>query len=317
MTSMCGRLAAGFVLTAAVLAMAPISFGANGFDLSDSLVPEEDIDFGGPPRDGIPSIDAPRFVSAGDVRFLKPNDPVLGLTRFGYSKAYPVAILNWHEVVNDWIGGERVAITYCPLCGTGVVFAAEAEDHELTFGVSGLLYNSDVLLFDRETETLWSQLMRRAIAGPLRGARLRMLPLTHTTWRAWLRQHPNSQVLSTDTGFQRDYGLDPYADYAQQPGLLASVTARSRRYHPKESVLGIEVNGRFKAYPFVELFRTDAEMVEDRVAGVDLVVRFDREERTARAFTADGSLLPAVTAFWFAWYAFHPNTAVFEAGGDG
>lgn len=310
------RLGKAFALTAALFAAAPIALGANGFDLSDSLVPELDIEFGGPPRDGIPSIDAPLFIVASKVDFLKPDDLVLGLTHFGFSRAYPIAILNWHEVVNDWIGGEPVAITYCPLCGTGMAFVPEAENYQLTFGVSGLLYNSDVLLYDRETETLWSQLMKRAIAGPLRGARLRMLPLTQTTWRTWLHDHPNSQVLSTDTGYERDYGADPYGDYAQQGGLLASVTAVSRRYHPKERVLGIEVNGRFKAYPFVELFRSGAETIVDPVAGADLVIRFDREDLTARAFDLDGRPLPAVIAYWFAWYAFHPDTAVFEAGAD-
>jgi hypothetical protein len=124
-----------------------------------------------------------------------------------------------------------------------MAFLADSREGPLSFGVSGLLSNSDVILFDRETETLWSQLLARAIAGPLRGTRLQPLVLTHTTWDTWPQAHPASLVLSTDTGYARDYLTAPYGDYAENQGLLARVSARSNRYHPKERVLGIEING--------------------------------------------------------------------------
>jgi hypothetical protein len=306
------RLAVLITLTV-VLTAAGLAADDNGFDLSGSLVPTQEIHGGGPVRDGIPSIDEPRFLPARDADFLDGEDRVLGLVQDGEARAYPIRIMNWHEIVNDRFGGTPVAVTYCPLCGTGVAFRAESGGRALTFGVSGLLYNSDMLLYDRETESLWSQIMKQAVTGPMKGRRLTMLPLTHTTWRAWLREHPNTRVLSTDTGYRRDYASYPYGGYETERGLYFPVSARSRRYHPKERVLGVEVGGVHKAYPFAELSKTGGE-VRDRVGGQAIVVRFDWANDSARAFDAAGNQLPAMTGFWFAWYAFHPETEVFEAG---
>jgi len=297
----------------AVAVAAVYSREHNGFDLKGSLVPVEKIHLGGPARDGIPAIDRPKFASARDADFLEPDDRVLGLARGGVAKAYPIAIMNWHEIVNDRLGGERVAVTYCPLCGTGVAFAAQSKGRDLRFGVSGLLYNSDVLLYDRETESLWSQIRKQAITGPMKGEKLTALPLTHSTWRAWKQAHPETRVLSTDTGFRRDYGRDPYAGYAGASELYFPVQARSARYHPKERVLGLEINGRFKAYPFAELSRTGQVELKDRFAGRQIRVRFDAANESAQAFDADGKQLPAIVGFWFAWFAFHPQTEVFTA----
>ena len=285
----------------------------NGFDLTGSLVPAEQIHPGGPSRDGIPAIDRPQLIPAKRADFIEPEDRVLGLARAGDAKAYPIAIMNWHEIVNDRLGGERVAVTYCPLCGTGVAFAAKARGPELSFGVSGLLYNSDVLLYDRQTESLWSQIKRQAISGPMRGEKLEVVPLTQTTWRAWQEEHPDTLVLSDDTGHDRDYGRDPYAGYAAERGLYFPVAAKSRRYHPKERVLGLDIGGRFKAYPFAELSRMGAEEFNDSFAGRALRIHFDLANKTARAFEADGNQLPGIVGFWFAWYAFHPDTEVFSA----
>lgn len=284
----------------------------NGFAVANSLVPVAEIHAGGPDRDGIPAIDRPQFVSAEDAEFLDGDDPVLGLVRDGMARAYPIKIMNWHEIVNDQINGEPIAITYCPLCGSGVAFIAEQGQRDLSFGVSGLLYNSDMLLYDRETESLWSQIAKQAIAGPLVGARLSALPLTHTTWRAWQRAHPETEVLSTQTGYRRNYDQAPYGGYEDERGLYFPVGARSNRYHPKERVLGIERNGVFKAYPFAELSQTDGS-VTDQVGGETIEVRFDRAQNSASAFDAAGEPLPTMTLFWFAWYAFHPDTQVFQA----
>jgi hypothetical protein len=306
------RLALLLALAAALLSLA---FGRdmNGFDLSDSLVPGDQIHLGGPARDGIPAIDEPRFDSAAKADHLEPGDRVLGLVHNGQARAYPIAIMNWHEVVNDEFAGEPVAITYCPLCGSGVAFAASLDGEPLSLGVSGLLYNSDVLLYDRETESLWSQLLMQAISGPRKGERLRPLPLIHTTWRAWRQEHPGALVLSTDTGHRRDYRSNPYEGYVSDTALYFPVRSESRRYHPKERVLGLEIDGQFKAYPFAELSQVAGGQIRDVLAGRPVQVRFDRDSETARAFDDEGGPLPAVTGFWFAWYAFHPETAVFTA----
>lgn len=305
------RLGILLALTAALLAASALA-ETNGFDLDHALVPVDEIHAGGPVRDGIPSIDRPRFLAPRDADFLRGDDDVLGIVLGGVARAYPIRIMNWHEIVNDDLGGERVAITYCPLCGTGVAFAAESRGRPLSFGVSGLLYNSDMLLYDRETESLWSQIKKQAIAGPLKGRRLDALPLTHTTWSAWLKEHPDTQVLSTDTGYRRDYSRTPYGGYETERGLYFPVANKSRRYHPKERVLGVQIGGQYKAYPFAELSRTDGA-IEDRVGGQPVTIRFDRLNESARAFDAAGEQLAAMTGFWFAWYAFHPDTEVFRA----
>jgi len=284
----------------------------NGFDVADAGIPVTEIHLGGPAKDGIPAIDRPRFVTAEEAGELEGQAAVLGLALNGDSKAYPVAIMNWHEIVNDRIGGHPVSVTYCPLCGSGIAFSAEAGGRALEFGVSGLLYNSDMLLYDRQSESLWSQLMGEAVSGPMKGTRLTTLPLEHTTWADWHHRHPDTAVLSRETGYRRDYDRDPYAGYESEEGLYFPVARRDPRYHPKERVLGLELAGKFKAYPFAELSRVSGE-VEDRLAGQAITIRFDQDHRNARAFDAEGRELPGVNAFWFAWYAFHPDTEVFRA----
>lgn len=306
--------ALGLVALSASLLLdaAPTAHQFNGFEVHNSLVPVNEIHAGGPDRDGIPAIDQPRFVAADAAAFLARNDEVLGLVYQGEARAYPIKIMDWHEIVNDRIDGEPIAITYCPLCGSGMAFRAEHAGQALSFGVSGLLYNSDLLLYDRQTESLWSQIAKQAIAGPLAGTVLSALPLTHTTWVAWRRAHPQTQVLSTATGYRRDYDRAPYGGYSRHGELYFPVSAFSKRYHPKERVLGVEVNGQFKAYPFSELSQTDGR-VADQLGGEPIEVRFDWAQPSARAVDAEGKLLPATTLFWFAWYAFHPETEVYRA----
>jgi hypothetical protein len=282
----------------------------NGFDLDEPLVAEELIKRGGPPRDGIPSIDEPRFIAAAEAHFLKADDRVLGLVIKNEARAYPLAILNWHEIVNDEFTGLMVIISFCPLCGTGMAFEPEPPVRE--FGVSGLLYNSDVLLYDRETGSLWSQIMAKAINGPLKGRSLKQLPLTHTSWQDWKTQYPDSRVLSTNTGFKRDYSKSPYGGYEKSNQIFFPVSASDQRFHNKEWVLGVNIGGIYKAYPFSELEKT-THPVKEYVSGQLIEVIFDRENKTARVLDEQGRDINSVMAYWFAWYAFHPDTEVFQA----
>ncbi|MEH6576258.1 MAG: DUF3179 domain-containing protein [Amphritea sp.] len=285
----------------------------NGFDLSDSLIDASQIHHGGPRKDGIPAIDKPKFEDADQVEWLQPDSRVLGVVHNGIAKAYPIAILNWHEVVNDLFADEAVVITYCPLCGSGVVYRSEVAGRRLTFGVSGLLYNSDLLLYDRQTDSLWSQLHHQAISGEMKALRLMPLPSSHTSWAAWQQQYPDTKVLTRSTGYIRSYNRSPYRGYEESPRLFFNVEFMSRAYHPKERVLGVELDGMFKAFPFSELAKLGVSgEFEDILGDKILHIEYNAELRDGRVWLLPGDELNAVNLFWFAWYAFHPDTEVFK-----
>jgi hypothetical protein len=283
-----------------------------GFDYSRHSIPVNEIFSGGPAKDGIPSIDEPRFIAATKAwDYLQDADRVLGLVRNGQAKAYPIKILNWHEIVNDEIGGRAVVVTFCPLCGTGMVFDATVKGQSLSFGVSGLLYQSDMLLYDRKTESLWSQIKTQAVTGPMTGTRLKLLSSMQTTWGRWKKKYPQTLVLSQKTGYQRDYDRDPYAGYTASQQLMFGVNNRNRDFHPKESVIGVDLDGTAKAYPFSELAKAK-QPVHDKLNGVPIKVIFDEKSQTAVVQDDQGNEIPSVVGFWFAWFTFHPDTEIFS-----
>jgi len=284
----------------------------NGFELTDALVSPRKIRSGGPPRDGIPALFAPRFVAADEASFLDPDERVIGIAYDGIAKAYPIKILNYHEVANDHFGDTAVAVTFCPLCGTGIAFLADAGGQKRTFGVSGLLYNSDVLMYDRETESLWSQIMAQAVTGSASGARLQAIPILHTTWNHWLARHPDSLVLKPPTTYGRNYNVSPYQDYASSGKLMFPVTHSDRRYANKSVVLGVKIGDLAKAYPFEEL-PADVDTLNDKLGGQSIEVKYDLPSQTAWVLDQDGIEMPSFTAYWFAWIAFHPETEVFTS----
>lgn len=309
------RADAALTLWVLILLMAPLAAQArtlNGFDLSNALVPADDIHRGGPPRDGIPSIDHPKFQAPKDTRLWRADDLMLTYDVPGASYAYPVGILNWHEIVNHSLGDMTILITFCPLCGTGMAFDPVVDGRQLSFGVSGLLYNSDLLMYDRQTESLWSQIEGRAISGPLAGTKLTQIPIRHELWSQWQKRvEGKARVLSTDTGHTRNYRRSPYGDYDHSERLYFPVTHTSRKYHPKTWVLGWENNGEAKAWPFPELEKTEGR-VKDTVGGQTVYVEYDPLVPTASLYDDEGNLLAATQAFWFAWYTFHPDTGIFE-----
>jgi hypothetical protein len=283
----------------------------SGFDFSRHSIPLEEIQPGGPPKDGIPALLSPKFVPAGKAVFLKEEDRILALAAGSEAKAYPIRILNWHEVVNDTLGGKPILITYCPLCGTGMAFNPVINGRKYTFGVSGLLYNSDVLMYDHQTESLWSQIQSEAVTGPMTGTRLRPLFLIHTTWGEWRKEHPETMVLSTDTGYARDYSRDPYSGYIETGRILFPVKNESKKYHPKEWVLGVVIREKAKAYPFSELARS-SPVFTDTINGETIQVHYNDRSKTAFITDRQGTPIPSVTGFWFAWFAFYPDTEVYR-----
>jgi len=181
--------------------------------LPDPVVDTDEIISGGPPPDGIPPIDEPRFLPAGDVDFLDDREPVLALEIDGDARAYPIQVMIWHEIVNDTVGEVPVSVTYCPLCNTAVAVDRRVGERVLSFGTSGSLYRSALVMYDRQTESLWSHFNSLAIAGALTGTELENFPVATIGWGDWREAHPDGLVLSRDTGVDRDYGSNPYPGY--------------------------------------------------------------------------------------------------------
>lgn len=211
---------------------------------------KDNVVSGGPGKDGIPPIDEPKFVSAAEMdELLKPEDRVFVLNYEGETKVYPQPVLVWHEIANDEVAGEKLSITYCPLTGSVVAFKGRAPGGEpLTFGTTGRLVNSNLLMYDRATDSEWPQILGRAISGKMRGSSLKEIPLVWTTWKQWKERGLDAPVLSADTGHFRSYGTDPYGSYSssdkgyyEDSDTFFEVLAESDRLNAKEVVVGAKV----------------------------------------------------------------------------
>ena len=288
-------------------------------DFSRHAVPLAEFDSGGPGKDGIPAIDRPRFVSAGEVDFLEPEEPVIVLDLEGEARAYPLQILVWHEIVNDTVAGVPVAVTFCPLCNTAVVFDRRHEGRTLDFGTTGNLRDSDLVMYDRQTESWWQQFGGRALVGELTGARLEQLPARIVAWRDFRGEHPEGKVLSRETGHERPYGQNPYSGYddVASPPFFSTRNAGDHRLRPKQRVVFLERGGEAVAIPFTTLrARRSVRVV---VGGRKLVVRW--RPGVASALTRarkvgtvevheDGRLVAFDQPFWFAVAAFRPDVRI-------
>jgi hypothetical protein len=241
-------------------------------DFSRHTVPLDEISSGGPPRDGIPPLDAPKFLwlAEGDA-FLKPQEPVIAFAHNGEARAYPIQILIWHEIVNDVVGGTPVTVTFCPLCNTAIAFDRTLDGRVYDFGTTGNLRHSDLVMWDRQTESWWQQVTGEAIVGELTGKQLALLPAAIVSWEAFKEAYPHGQVLSRDTGFPRDYGVNPYAGYddADEPPFLFNGSA-DKRLPPKERVITVSLSGEDAAYPWPVLEMERA--INDSVGGAPIVV---------------------------------------------
>lgn len=277
-------------------------------------VPLEDILGGGPPKDGIPSIDNPKFVSVNESDKLLDDDGLgIAVSFNGIDRFYPFQILVWHEIVNDTVGDQPVLITYCPLCGTGIVFDPIIKGKQTEFGTSGKLWNSNLVMYDRRTDTYWSQVLGEAIVGELTGTKLKLLPHQNTTWENWKENHPDGEVLSSDTGFFRNYKRSPYGDYDTSKRVIFPVDYKDDRYHNKALTWGIELNGEFKVYPREELKEMPSQFT-DEFAGENLNLEFDDETLIIKITNeSTGEEIVPFFGFWFSWIAVHPDSEVFTA----
>jgi uncharacterized protein DUF3179 len=282
-----------------------------GFGLSHHVVPPEQIRDGGPAKDAIPAVREPQFVKAGQATFLEANDKVIGVVVEGRARAYPIRILNWHEVVDDSIEGIPLAVTFCPLVQDAAVYKrAAGGDQTLVFGVSGKLYQSNLVLYDANTQSLWSQLDGRALAGPMAGRKLSAIPSTIMTWEAWRKKHPATDVLSMNTGYARDYGIDPYWGYEHGAEIVSPVTHLDERLDAHEFVLGISAGGQDEAFTLSKLAGAPMPL-RVQLGGTGLTINYDAGSGAASASVA-GERIPAYNGYWFAWAAFHPGTAIWS-----
>ena len=250
-------------------------------DFSRHTVPYSEILSGGPPRDGIPPIDDPKFTTFQDANaWLGEQEPVIAFELNGDAKAYPLQILTWHEIVNDEVGGVPVAVTFCPLCNSAIVFDRRLDGVVYDFGTSGKLRNSDLIMWDRQTESWWQQFTGEAIVGELTGKKLTFLPASIISWEDFKAANPDGQVLSRDTGFSRPYGQNPYVGYdrADNPPFLFQGDLDGR-LQPKERVAAVSIGDEDAAFPFSVL--AEERVVHYTVGGQDLVVFFKPGTRSA------------------------------------
>ena len=265
----------------AQLRAAGISYFGWETDFSKRSVEFSEISSGGPPRDGIPPLDEPVFTTFYDADdWLNSKEPVISLEIGGDARAYPLQIITWHEIVNDQVGGVPVSVTFCPLCNSAITFDRRLDGVVHDFGTSGNLRNSDLIMWDRQTETWWQQLTGEGIVGELTGKRLTFLPSSVISWEDFKATYPDGQVLSRETGFNRRYGENPYVGYdrADSPPFLFRGDLDGRLL-PKERVAAVNIGEVDAAFPFTTL--NEERVVNYTVSGQDLVIFFKPGTRSA------------------------------------
>ena len=308
----------------------------------------EEIVWGGVKKDGIPALVNAKQIPAAEATYLTDRELVFGVSINGDSRAYPLRILDWHEMFNDVVGGVPVSLAYCTLCGSGILFDTRVRGRRkpFVFGSSGLLYRSNKLMYDTQTNSLWNQFTGMPVVGKLTGSKieLKILPVVITSWQDWLAAHSDTTVLSLDTGFERDYQPGrPYGAYFASPDLMFPVVIRDRRLAPKDRIFVLRDGDNEMAWALA-LFEGGA-VLHDRVGPRDVVLVGNAETETVRAYesggrtfvateedpsrlASEGSLwtvtedalagpageslarLPGHVAYWFAWQSYKAGKPV-------
>jgi hypothetical protein len=258
------------------------------------LVPRSEVFDGGPGKDGIPSVDDPKFVTVEEADFMNDGDLIVGYVEGEVAKAYPHRILDWHEIVNDVVGNANLSVTYCPLTGTGIGWDRAFNNASTTFGVSGLLYNTNLIPYDRQTDSNWSQIRLDCINGEMLGTEIGTFTLVETSWRTWKKLYPATLVLSTNTGYSRDYSRYPYRNYKTDDSFFLFPFANEDfRIPAKQRVHGIIASGNARVFPFTA-FENQVTVILDQFEGEDFVVIGNQEDQFAVSFfrdPGDGAML--------------------------
>jgi len=318
-----------------------------------SKIRMEEIVWGGvSAKDGIPPLTNPPLIDATEAQFMSDSELVFGISINGDVRAYPYRFMDWHEMLNDVIGGQPVSLAYCTLCGSGILFDTTVPGRQapLVFGSSGFLYRSNKLMFDRATDSLWNQFTGKPVVGALvdSGIELETLPLVTTTWGKWRTANPGTRVMSMDTGFARDYRPGkPYGAYFASSRLMFPVATDDRRLKQKQEVFGMRISGHARAWP-LNLFKK-GRVIHDRLGVVDIVLIGHAKTRTVRAYRSEGRMfeqgkdqprsqvssegqiwqveedalhgpngerltrLPGHLAYWFAWHNYLGPDTLYEA----
>ena len=278
------------------------------FNLDNLVIDIKLITFGGPPKDGIPALSDPEHVPLESCDRLEDDDRVVGIVVGDEARAYPLRVLVYHEVVNDEIGGTPVAIVYCPLCDSVTAVDRRLDGVVREFGVSGLLVNSNILLYDRSDDSLWSQVGLTAISGPNAGRSLPHLPWEITTAGAWRAGHPDSTVMSFETGYDRDYDRSPYQNSFGT--LRFPVASEDDRLQRRDLVVGIKLGDTTRAYPVATIRSAPDGVLRDSIEGQAIVLSAGPDGESVRIVEMPAEAL-GVHTFWFAWAAFYPETEIY------
>lgn len=317
----------------------------------DWSIPENEVFDGGPGKDGIPALESPSFVKPSSINFMSSNDLVLIVNHNNEVRIYPHPILDWHEIINDEIGNKSFAVTYCPLTGSGICWDRNIDGEQTTFGVSGLLYNTNLIPYDRKTGSNWSQMQLKSVNGALISTVIKTYPIIETSWGTAKNLYPNADVVSANTGFSRSYGTYPYGDYrSNHSSFLFPVNRSDGRLNAKERVLGLFSNNKTKAYRISDF--QNGKIIIDTLDNERFLIYGDSQRNIISAFnitnlsndiefsipnifslyvisdnkgnsydlfgnslnSSSANIVPAkyFVAYWFAWAAFYPETEFFE-----
>lgn len=265
---------------------------------------------GCPKRDCIPSIDNPKFIKVANVDFMTSDEIVIVATKDNLTKIYSRNILESHEIVNDWFGSLPVAVTFCPLCGSAVAVIRIIDGKVTEFGVSGVLHNSDLVMYDRNSNSLWGQLDAKSIVGPQTGNKLRKISAQLMTWQQAAKTYPDAQVLSKDTGFPFQYNKVSYQKYYDSDKVVFPVSGFDARAHKKAIVYGFQI-GSFDV-AFTQKYLQKHPSFEQKIGEFRLQVTRNANGHVQVVNTANDKELIVTHAYWFAWYNFHPKTLLFS-----
>lgn len=315
------------------------------------LIPSNEVFDGGPGKDGIPALTDPNFINTNSASYLKDEDLVIIIKEGAEVKIYPHPILDWHEIINDKIGNKFFALTYCPLTGSGISWNRTIDGEISTFGVSGLLYNTNLIAYDRKTNSNWSQMKLQSVNGELISSEIDVYPIIETSWNSAKLMYPNSNVVSTNTGYSRSYGRYPYGSYrTNHSSIIFPVSHNDSRLDAKERVLGVFISDIKKAYRILDF--EEPRVFIDQVGNEQVLVYADNKNNLIAAFKIsrhfsdltfklsslslpyiiedsngnhfdifgksldssfpDLEMTKSFIAYWFAWAAFYPETELYN-----